>query len=165
MERRALENIERSIVQDLNKIDPFDKTTFNDLESLKEGLTLASDFFCKLLNNQVNHMKSENRKIKMFYRTDYHRTLSYQLLRGPISKSIFALTPLRDIDELDKTTTKLDNMSYRFSALSGYSIEKINDLMKAKKENNPSLFDKIKKEMREFILDFMAKYGDEMSKP
>jgi len=75
------------------------------------------------------------------------------------------LTPLRDIDELDKTTSKLDQMSYRFSVLSGYIIEKINDLIKAKKENNPTLYDKIKKEMREFILDLMAKYGAEMSKP
>ena len=47
-----------------------------------------------------------------------------------------------------------------------YAIgEKMNGLIQAKKENNPPLFDKIKKEMREFVLDLMTKYGAEMSKP
>jgi hypothetical protein len=165
IEKRALENIERSIIQDLNRIDPFDKTTVKDLEELKIGLTTASDLFCKLLNNQVNHLRSENRKIKRYYKTDYNRTLSYQLVKGPISRSVFDLTPLRDIDELDNTTIQLDKMSTRFSTLSGYVIEKMNNLITAKKENNPALFERVKKEIREFILDFMAKYGAEMSKP
>lgn len=165
IQKRALENIERSIIQDLNKIDPFEKTNVKELETLKEGLTLASDFFCKLLNNQVNHMKSENRKLKFYYQRDYTRALSDQIMRGPISKSIFALTPLRDIKELDVTTNELEKLSYRFSNLSGYVIEKMNILIQAKKENNPTLFDKIKKEIREFIIDLIAKYGAEMSKP
>jgi hypothetical protein len=165
IEKRALENIERSIIQDLNSLDPFDKTTVKDLEQLKDGLVTASDFFCKMLNNQVNHLKSENRKIKIYYRRDYNRILSNQLMRGPIAKSVFALTPLRDIDELDKSTIKLEKMSYRFSALTGHVIDKMNILIQAKQENNPSLYNKIKTELKEFLLDFMSKYAAEMSKP
>jgi hypothetical protein len=164
IERRALENIERSIIQDLNKLDPFEKTSVDELKSLKDGLATASDFFCKLLNNQVNHMKSENRKIKLYYKRDYTRTLSNQLMKGPISKSIFALTPLRNIEELDIIAEKLERLSYRFSSLSGYVIDKMNSLIGAKKENNPTLYEKIKKEVRDFIIDFLAKYSAEMSK-
>ena len=147
IERRALENIERSIIQDLNNLDPYEKAKIDELEHLKNGLSISSDFFCKLLNNQVNSIKSENRKIKIYYKRDYMRTLSNQLMKGPITKSIFSLTPLRSIDELDETTEKLEKLSYRFSHLSGYVTEKMNSLIKAKKENNPTLFEKAKKEL------------------
>ncbi len=165
IEKRALENIERSVIQDLDKIDIFDKSSVKDLENMKEGLVISSDFFCKLLNNQVNSMKSENRKIKLYYKTDYTRMLSNQLIRGPISKSIFALTPLRNIDDLDTTVQELEKLSYRFSNLSGHIIDKMNNLIQAKRENNPTLYEKIKKEIKDFAADFLAKYVAEMSKP
>jgi len=132
---------------------------------MKNGLVNSSDFFCKLLNNQNNKLKSENRKIKFYYKKDYNRALSNQLANGPISKSIYAVTPLRHIDELDTQVQELEKLSNRFSSMSGTIIEKLNDLIQAKKDNNPGFFKKTIKEIRDIGIDLTAKYASEMSKP
>jgi hypothetical protein len=164
IQKRALRNVERSIIQDLKQMSSFDDVSIEDLEVELSQMTMASDFFSKLLNNQVNHLRSENRKIKIYYKRDYMRALSNQLMNGSISKELFNITAMRSLDELEITTEELQQISYDFSNLSSQVKESINGLIKAKKENNPSIFNKIKKEFNSFLSDVLAKYGAEMTK-
>ncbi|MBN2880840.1 hypothetical protein JXM83_02195 [Candidatus Woesearchaeota archaeon] len=164
IEKRALLNIQRSILQELQKTSEIESLDETQIQETRDVLVKSLDNFRGLLNNQINGLESQNRKIRVYYMRDYTRTLARQLNTRGISGSITNLTPLISLKELDKSVSDLSKISYNLAELSAQIYQKFSELTEAKRNKNPSLVKKISKEIRSFCVDVLAKSVSESLK-
>jgi hypothetical protein len=160
----SMKRIIREIIHDLDTIDLYDSSTPEELELVKNGMAGSTEFFYRLSTDMVNKARKDNRTLKLKYQKDHLRMLSKQILAGQPSSKIINMTPLVLFDDLDKAVDDLDKISLSFSQLTPQINSHMGQIIDAKRKNNPSLYNKCLKSMRDFLKDVMVDFLDKKTK-
>jgi hypothetical protein len=108
-------------------------------------------------------MENENETIRKRYTFDYPRALAISL-GGSISRSVRQVSPLGLASECDNLLVDLNTSRNEIFETKKVVRETINELIKAKKEQNQSKFNKIAGKFQEILENIAAKAIKEILK-
>ena len=140
-----IEAIRRSKTEILHQIKDirysYDEKTIEELIKEQKLLERSFEFLYRLLTDFRNTTYSENRLLKRHYEGEFSRNLK-RFLGGQPPQSIIKLSPIGALQQFDLQEKKIDLTINEVSELKYNTLNVIKELIKAKKEENPSLFEK-----------------------
>lgn len=158
--KESMTRIIKEVLHDLSSIDLYDNTSSEELELVKESMGNSVEFFYRMSADMVNKARIDNRNIKNKYRRDNMRILANRILVGQVSRKILKMTPIVLFEELDEAVNELDSLRSSFSHLSAEINSHMGAIIEAKKEQNPSLYKKCVKNLRDFLKDVIVEVID-----
>lgn len=145
----ALKRYQGEIIHQMRNL----RVNYNDLsleqlEIIKKYSLGAIDFLYRGIVNYRNDIQTSNRMMAMQYRKNYLQTLSRRL-GGGVSQRVLDVSPMRSLDEFNKLGDEIEGFVNSYSGLYEDVGKGMNDLISAKKQSNPGLFQKA----RDFIVE------------
>ena len=134
------------------KLD-YDKVSIEELMEAEKGLSEGFEFLYQILFNYRNQIQTENQSLKKHYLQEYSRGIQ-SIVGGAISNAVRKVTPLELLDQCDALVTELEITTKSISNLKFDVISSIQDMIKAKKEDNPSMFQKAMKKYKKLVKTF-----------
>lgn len=139
-----------------NLILDYNEINVEDLLFAEHGTKESFEFLFQLLFNYKNQLQTENQAIRRHYKREYSRELG-SMLGGAISNAVRKVTPLDLLDEFNQLVYELEKTMKEISDLKFQVVSILKELVKAKKEENPSLFKKAAKKLQEVGENITAK--------
>jgi len=142
----------------------YEDTTIEELQSCQEALENSFDFLYRLITSYRNQLETENRFMKRKYELKYSKVVANEL-GGSIPVSVRVVSPLSLISESELLVSDLDKTRNDVLETKNMITSTIRDLIKAKKEANPTYYKKAWGGFQGFIENVIAKaLSDQMDK-
>lgn len=139
----------------------YHEISVEDLLSIEKELNESFEFLYQLLFNYKNQIESGNQSLKRYYQHTYSRKIS-SIVGGAISKAVRKVTPLEILDECDSLVDELANTTKQISDMKFQTLSIIKQLIKAKQEEDPTLFKKAMTKFQEIGENITAKTLSEL---